>query len=150
MSLFENIDNSNLKKIETTEYEAWIGILYACMSSDGEISESEINYLINSINSKEKFLGIEISPFYEKAIVKKSEIGQLKLLDYYCQFIAEEDKPTVFCLAVDIVLSDGELHGEEKNVIEIISKRFNLNQDLASRIIEVILIKNKGNLLNKE
>lgn len=150
MSLFEKFDQSipnNEKQI--SEYEAWIAILYACLSSDGENSESETDLLVNSIYTKEKFLGIQISPLYEKVMKIKNEIGQLKFLDMYCPVITENERPTLFSLAVDLTFADGELHREERNVIDMIAKRFQLNEELASKIIEVMMIKNKGNILNK-
>ena len=53
----------------------------------------------------------------------KNEIGQLKFLDMYCPVITENERPTLFSLAVDLTFADGELHREERNVIDMIANK---------------------------
>ena len=74
------------------------------------------------------------------------EMGQLKYVSTCCEWIKDEDKETVFALALEVLLADGILEKEEKNVIEVLSKLLKIDVGMASKIIEVIFLKNKGNV----
>ncbi|OIP04832.1 MAG: hypothetical protein AUJ97_02200 [Bacteroidetes bacterium CG2_30_32_10] len=127
--------------------EAWIGILYACISSDGEIGKSEIESLSRMIANKSKFNGIEIPPLCKKITEAIKSIGSKGLVDACCPLIKAEDKPTLFSMAVEIVLSDGLLEMEEQKIIEYLAKTLAMDKVLVIKIIEVMLIRNKGNLI---
>lgn len=148
MSLFEKFGekNNTAENPVTSEFEAWIGILYSCISADNQIKDSEIASLSKLLYSKEKFSGVDIAPLYAKSYHLKTELGQLKYIAACCELIKEEDKETVFALALEILLSDGLLEKEEKNVIEVLSKRLKIDTGMTSKIIEVIFLKNKGNI----
>ncbi|MDI1303963.1 MAG: hypothetical protein PSX42_03785, partial [bacterium] len=76
----------------------------------------------------------------------KTDLGQLKYMVACSEQIKEEDKATVFALALEILLSDGLLGEEEKNIIEVLSKQLKIDAGMTSKIIEVIFLKNKGNV----
>jgi uncharacterized tellurite resistance protein B-like protein len=129
----------------TSEFEAWVGILYSCISADNQIKDSETASLSKLLYSKEKFTGIDIAPLYAKSYHLKMEFGQLKYIAACCEVVKEVDKETVFALALEILLSDGVLGEEEKNVIEVLSQELKIDRGMTSKIIEVIFLKNKGN-----
>ena len=56
-----------------SDLEAWIGILYACMSSDGIVSDVEIDSLSRMIVLKQKFSGIDIAPLYDSSFRSKTK-----------------------------------------------------------------------------
>jgi len=145
MSSFEAKNNSDQNPI-TSEIEAWFGILYSCISADNQIAVSETATLSRILHSKQKFIGIDITPLYIKSVDLKAEVGQLKYITACCELIEEEDKETVFALALEVLLADGILEKEEKNVIEVLSNRLKINAEMTSKIIEVIFLKNKGNI----
>jgi uncharacterized tellurite resistance protein B-like protein len=148
MSLSDKFEekNNTAENPVISELEAWVGILYSCISADNQIKDSETASLSKLLYSKEKFVGIDILPLYAKSSNLKTELGQLKYITACCEVIKEEDKETVFALALEIVLSDGLLGEEEKNIIEFLSKRLKINTGMASKIIEVIFLKNRGNI----
>lgn len=145
MSSFEAKNNSDQNPI-TSEIEAWFGILYSCISADNQIAVSETATLSRILHSKQKFIGIDITPLYIKSFDLRTELGQLKYISVCCDLINSEDKETVFALALEVLLADGTLEKEEKNVIEILSNRLKINAGMTSKIIEVIFLKNKGNI----
>ncbi|MFV8335612.1 tellurite resistance TerB family protein [Flavobacterium sp. RSP29] len=145
MSSFEDKNNTDQNPV-TSEFEAWVGILYSCISADNQITDSETASLSRVLHSKQKFIGIDIAPLYEKSFNLRIELGQLKYISACCELINEEDKETVFALALEVLLADGTLEKEEKNVIEILSNRLKLEAEMTSKIIEVIFLKNKGNI----
>ena len=130
----------------TSEFEAWVGILYSCISADNQIKDSETVALTRLLHSKEKFIGIDVAPLYAKAFNLKMELGQLKYISACCELIKENDKETIFANALELLLADGILEDEEKNVIEVLSKQLRIDTGMTSKIIEVIFLKNKGNI----
>ena len=145
MSSFEDKNNSSQNQV-SSDFEAWVGILYSCISADNQITDSEKASLSRLLHSKQKFIGIDIAPLYAKSFNLRTELGQLKYISACCELIKEEDKETVFALALEVLLADGTLEKEEKNVIEILSNRLKIDAEMTSKIIEVIFLKNKGNI----
>ncbi|MFV5700880.1 TerB family tellurite resistance protein [Flavobacterium sp. XS2P12] len=148
MSLSEKFEEKNnaAENPVTSEFEAWVGILYSCISADHQITDSETATLSRLLHSKEKFIGIDFAPLYAKSFNLRTELGQLKYISACCELIKKEDRETVFALALEVLLADGTLEKEEKNVIEILSNRLQIDTGMASKIIEVIFLKNKGNI----
>lgn len=144
MSSFEN--NNNIQNTVNSEFEAWVGILYSCISADNQITDSETVTLSRVLYSKQKFVGIDIAPLYRKAFNVRAELGQLKYISACSEWIKGEDKETVFALALEVLLADGTLEKEEKNVIEVLSNQLEIEKEMTSKIIEVIFLKNKGNI----
>ncbi|MFV5691975.1 hypothetical protein ACM55K_08125 [Flavobacterium sp. LT1R49] len=148
MSLSDKVEENNNAALNpvTSELEAWVGILYSCISADNLIKDSETVSLSKLLYSKDKFVGIDIAPLYAKSYHLKTELGQLKYIAACCELINEADKETVFALALEILLSDGLLGEEEKNVIEVLSNQLKIDTGMTSKMIEVIFLKNKGNI----
>ncbi|MDD2673257.1 MAG: tellurite resistance TerB family protein [Flavobacterium sp.] len=144
MSSFEN--NNSSQNTVNSEFEAWVGILYSCISADNQITDSETATLSRVLSSKQKFVGIDIAPLYRKAFNVRAELGQLKYISACSEWIKGEDKETVFALALEVLLADGTLEKEEKNVIEVLSNQLEIEKEMTSKIIEVIFLKNKGNI----
>jgi uncharacterized tellurite resistance protein B-like protein len=145
MSSFEDKNNSSQNQV-SSDFEAWVGILYSCISADNQITDSEKASLSRLLHSKQKFIGIDIAPLYAKSFNLRTELGQLKYISACCELIKEEDKETVFALALEVLLADGTLEKEEKNLIEVLSNRLKIDAEMTSKIIEVIFLKNKGNI----
>jgi uncharacterized tellurite resistance protein B-like protein len=144
MSSFEN--NNSGQNTVNSELEAWVGILYSCISADNQITDSETATLSRVLSSKQKFVGIDIAPLYRKAFNVRAELGQLKYISACSEWIKGEDKETVFALALEVLLADGTLEKEEKNIIEVLSNQLEIEKEMTSKIIEVIFLKNKGNI----
>ncbi|CAM3947228.1 tellurite resistance TerB family protein [Flavobacterium sinopsychrotolerans] len=144
MNPFEN--NNSSQNTVNSEFEAWVGILYSCISADNQITDSETATLSRVLSSKHKFIGIDIAPLYRKAFNVRAELGQLKYISACSEWIKGEDKETVFVLALEVLLADGTLEKEEKNVIEVLSNQLEIEKEMTSKIIEVIFLKNKGNI----
>ena len=145
MSSFQDNSSSDQNPV-TSEFEAWVGILYSCISADNQITDSEKASLSRLLHSKQKFIGIDIAPLYAKSFNLRTELGQLKYISACCELVEDEDKETIFALALEVLLADGTLEKEEKNLIEVLSNRLKIDTEMTSKIIEVIFLKNKGNI----
>jgi len=151
MGLFDKLfsTNTNLPKNEgynpLSDYEAWVAILYTCISIDGDISDVEINVLVRLLLFKNKFSNVQIIPFYKNAMQAKQKYGPQHIIDKSALLIKEEDRPTILALATELVLADGIDTEKEKELLEYVATRLNIDEQMAAKIIEVILIKNKDN-----
>ncbi|HTI90744.1 MAG TPA: tellurite resistance TerB family protein [Puia sp.] len=151
MGLFDKIYSSNSEASQKegytplSDYEAWVAILYACISVDGQVSEVEIDAMSRLLIFKNKFANIEIVPFFKNAMLANNKFGPQHIIDKSAPLIKEGDKSTVLALAAELVLSDGILTDKEKELLEYITLKLNIDELLASKIIEVTLIKNKDN-----
>lgn len=141
---FEEKSNRTENSV-TSEMEAWVGILFCCICADNQIKETETTTLSKLLHAKEKFIGIDIAPLYTKSLHLRTQLGHLKYIAACCELIKEEDKETVFALALEVLLADGILETEEKNVIEVLSNQLKIDSKMTRKIIEVIFLKNKGN-----
>ena len=79
MSSFEDKNNEDQNWV-VSEFEAWVGILYSCISADNQIKDSEKASLSRVLYSKQKFVGIDITPLYSKSFNLRTELGQLKYI----------------------------------------------------------------------
>ena len=151
MGLFDKIRSSvssaskNERYTPLSDYEAWVGMLYAAIAADGEVSEVEIDALIRLVLFKNKFTGLDIIPFYKNALQAKNQFGIQHIIDSCSLLIKDDDKPTLLALVAELILSDGIITDKEKEVIEYITARLNIDEPTAAKIIEVMLIKNKDN-----
>lgn len=151
MGLFDKIYSSNSSATSNSgytplsDYEAWVAILYACIAVDGNVSDVENDVMMRLLIFKNKFSNIEIIPFYKNAMHANREFGPKYLIDKSSPLVKEEDRPTVLALAAELILSDGIITVEEKELLEYLTLKLGIEEVLASKIIEVILIKNKDN-----
>lgn len=123
----------------------WVAILYACISIDGDISDVEIDVFLRLLLFKIKFAGIEIVPLYKTVMLAKKAFGHQHIIVTSALLIKEEDRPTVLALAAELALADGIITQKEKELPEYVAAKLDIDELLAAKIFEVILIKNRGN-----
>jgi hypothetical protein len=51
---------------------------------------------------------------------------------------------TAFAVVSDLVLADGEVTQEEEDLLGDLYRALDLSEEVASKIVDVMLIKNKG------
>ena len=51
------------------------------------------------------------------------------------------------CLVMELLLADGHLGDKEKEIAEYLTSLLELDISVATSIVEVMLIKNKGNVI---
>ena len=113
-----NNQNSNQEKEESKNLELLCGLMIEAAYTDGQIDESELNKiklsLINIFNEKPH----DIDSVLKDAIINKNNSQSLH---YYTSFInknfTDEKKLLLIEVLWEIVLSDGEIHDFESNLI---------------------------------
>ena len=152
MGLFDKFissGNTSMPYKPKNEQEAWTAIAFACASIDGDISEVESKSICEALVFKTMFKGHEIIDYYKNAIDAKKSIGSKDIIDSCVQFVVEENKATLFSIVCEILLSDAVFEEDEKKILEYVAKAMNLNDEMAVKIIEVMLIRIKGNVILK-
>lgn len=127
------------------EQEAWVGILLACIAADGQIDGLETDAMARMLGLKTKFAGVDIKPFLKNIMEAKAKLGGLGLVEASSKSVNVADRDTLFAMAVELVLTDGTLDKEEEQVIDTLAKALGLNPEIAVKIIEVMLIRTRGN-----
>lgn len=141
------------KKADTTfvyapgEHEGWVAVLFACMLADGDMDDAEIDSLAKMLTFKTKFKGINIGSFFNSILAAKEKIGGAGLVEAGSKAVKQEDKETLFAMSVELVLADGEISKDEELIIETLAKSLEISDTTAAKIIEVMLIRNKGNVV---
>ncbi|WP_026461572.1 tellurite resistance TerB family protein [Adhaeribacter aquaticus] len=127
------------------EQEAWIAIMHACIAVDEDVAEEELDELAQTLANKELFEGHNILEYYKTVMLAHTQIGSKQLIDNSVDFISPEYKATLFALIIELVLADGRIDEKERELIKYLYSALDMEVDLANKIVEVILIKNKGN-----
>jgi Tellurite resistance protein TerB len=127
--------------------DAFAAILVAAVSVDGELSPGE-SARLNGVLSTSRVLAPnrpDASPnVVERALAVLAEHGLPATLAACAKALPAGLRPTVFAQATDLVLSDGRTAPREKVFIDDLKKALQIDDALALRIVDVLLIKNRG------
>jgi uncharacterized tellurite resistance protein B-like protein len=149
MGLFDRIFSAQTTQINyspSNQQEAAIAIMYSCMAVDGNVSDVETDRLLQFAVFKEQFNNHPIVDYFKKAAFSQRTLGSRSIIETSAPWIDSKFAPTLFCMIMDLALSDGILDEKEKEIAEFLSSALKLDEELASKIVEVMLIKNEGNI----
>jgi len=126
------------------EQDAYAAIMFAVALSDGEIASDEIKNIVATILSKKLFAGRNAEDVHQKIIENLAKFKDLnELLNAAVYKISNEQKEPLFATLVDMVLADGVVNEGEQQMLEKLKESLNISDALTSKIIEVLLIKNR-------
>lgn len=148
MGLFDNF--SNVRTAKTTDLspaESFAGIMLATIAADGYIANEEIQHLVATLYRMQLFQSYP-NDHVSRMIGKLMKIIEVQnadvLLNVAVQCLPEYLHETVFAVATDLILSDGEVSEEEEYLLSKLCNCLSISQDKVNKIIEVMIIKNKG------
>ena len=149
MGLFDTVLKPKPSVVYTpkSEPEAWIAIMFSCMAADENLSDAETSELSQIVVYKTLFNNYDKVELYKTAMAMQLQLGSKELIDRSVDKVSPENKPTLFALIVELLLADGILADQEKEITDYLASALDLDNALAEKIIEVILIKNKGNVI---
>lgn len=123
--------------IPSCEAEAWMAVLYATLTADGDADPSEIDGIITMMIHEPKFSGVNTSAFFQNAMTANRDLGGLGLIQAASSFITEdEDKERLFYLVLKIAMADGEIDDDEVAVIQAITQALKITTAVSDRIVE--------------
>ncbi len=128
-------------------HEGFAGILLGASACDGHIADEEVQGLFNSLGRMkmyQRYTQPQWSQLMNRLLGVLKRKGVDDLLDEAVKALPPELRLTVFCNAVDIVLADGTVEEDEKEFIDKLQNRLEIEQKEAVTIVKVMVIKNKG------
>ncbi len=142
-SLFGGIETTR----KMTPQESFAGILLAAGACDGHISDEEAENLTTSVGRMKLFARVnekEFSQVMDKLLGLLKKKGPEALMEACAETLPKELVNAAFANAVNIVLSDGSVDSDEKEFIENLRKKLQVEPPVAKAIAQVMVIKNKG------
>jgi len=119
--------------------------MHACNAVDGEVADEELEALTQTLVNKSLFEGHDILAYSKAVFLAQAKLGSKHIVDNSVEKIAPENKATVFALTIQLVLADCVVADKEEELITYLYSALDLPADLAHKIVEVVLILNKGN-----
>ncbi len=135
------------ENLTLTEAEAFAGILIASAASDYKLADQEVKFIYFVFSRMRLFEDWTMNRYddmFAKLLAALKEKKTDAFLDVCIRSLSEKLHRTVFAAALDLTVSDGYLSDEEKDFLYELQRKLNLDTDIANKIIEVILIKNRG------
>ena len=147
MGLFDKVFSKAPQAEPLNAQEAFAGIALAMAGADGSIAESEWEGIVNYIRRLrlyDNYSGPAFDKMFDKIFRILRNEGPSALVSASVAGLPEDLKLTAFACAVDIALADGVVEEEEKQVINQLAEALQISEQIAVRIIEVLIIKNKA------
>lgn len=148
MSLFDDLgDEFNVDSYEFGPQEGFAGVLLCASACDGHISDEEgqgISLILGQKKLYSRQTSQQFSSMMDRLIGELKRGGPEKLLLKTYPVIPPELKETVFANAVDIVLADGVVEQDEKEFIDDLKDKLEIEEQRAKTIVKVMVFKNQG------
>lgn len=138
---------SQTAEIQLTPAEAFAAIALTAVAADGYITGSETQIINTTLSRMELFKNCsshEKHSMIDRLFSQIKEQGYDKLMESAIAQLPKDLRETVFAIATDITLADGELSDEEENLLNALYSSLEIEEEMANKIIEVMFIKNKG------
>jgi uncharacterized tellurite resistance protein B-like protein len=127
--------------------EALVSLLIASARADGSVSAHEANSIEHVVAGMKLFRGLrheELQRVFATAAERIKEQGISSTVQTAAAIFPAELRATTFAVAVDLMLSDGELSRKEEAFVDELRTLLNIEGDTAARIIDVLQLKNAG------
>ena len=143
MGIFDKIlGTKDVEKSRLNKEESFAAIILSAVAADGKISDEEA-MSIAAMRFFNNFTRDQSMSMFKKLINILRNQGIENLILASKDALSLESRQTAFAMAVDLTLADGVINQEEKNILDKIQKTLEIPEDIAIKIIDVILIKNK-------
>lgn len=148
MGLFDKVlGMKEAEKVTLNKEEAFAAITLAAVAADGYISEEEGRGIITGLARMKLFENYnpnKMGSMFNKliGIIKNQGIESLVTLSK--ESLPPELRETAFAVATDLALADGVMDKSEKDILTKIQQTLGVSEEAAIKIIEVMLVKNKG------
>jgi len=147
MGLFDSLFGGMERNSKLSSQEAFAGILMGASACDGHIAEDEVAGLVTTLSRMKLFQRYTDKQYNDTlnrlyGIIKKK--GVEHLIEGCSEGLPAELRQTAFANACDLVLADGVVEQDEKDFIENLRKKLEIDRDAAMEIVQIMVIKNKG------
>ncbi|MFN3150432.1 tellurite resistance TerB family protein [Bremerella sp.] len=148
MSLFDDVlDDSSFAPEQFGPQEGFAGTLLAASACDGHIADEEVGSLVTTLTRMKMYQHVPPHKFNSMmdrlmGVLKRG--GPEKLIAAAVPAIPPELRETVFANACDIVLADGVVEADEKEFIDDLMIKLEMDKTRAKTIVQVMVFKNQG------
>ncbi len=149
MGLFDRVLGKEKSdgRLALTKNEAFASVAVAAIASDGAISEDEVTRTAMNMAAMPLFRDYELkelSGVLTKVAATIRRKGVEEVLPAARQALSKEQLETAFYLASDLVLADGAVEREERQFLEELRGVLGVEEPVALKIVEVVVIKNRA------
>lgn len=147
MGLFDKFTGRSSSDAPLDKAEGFAAIMLAVVAADGDISDEEAEDFTARAARMRLFADMSGSPFH-KMIEKLCRILKREtpedLIKRAVPALTPELRETAFVVAVDMVFADGSVEDEEKELVEKLQAELGISDDLAAKILDVMILKHRG------
>ena len=119
--------------------EAFMLILFAVISADMSLYDSEIDALLSVCKSRNQFQDTDLEVMLDHIMEISLEAnGAINLLRPALEQLQQPQKEAAFICSLDLVLADGNVHENETLLITELKQLLGLNPDFAAQAEEII------------
>jgi hypothetical protein len=148
MSLFDDVLEDNMfAEAPYGPQEGYAGVLLCASACDGHIADEEAQSLFLILSQKKLYQRLsqqQFSSVMDRLMGNLKKGGPEKLLEKCYPVVPPELRESAFANAVDIVLASGSVDEDEKQFIDDLQKKFELDEKRAKIIVKVMVFKNHG------
>ncbi len=127
--------------------EAFAAITLVAVAADGYIADSEIRALGATLCRMQLFRSYPndvMGKMFDRLMNLLQRQGANALLNAAIASLPHDLQETAFAVAADIVLADGDVTEEEEGLLNQLYSALGISEEIALKIIDVMVIKNRG------
>jgi uncharacterized tellurite resistance protein B-like protein len=146
MGFFSNLFGGDSKPTSLVPYEAFTAIMVAVIGADGYISDEEVDDFFSTLrraNITKEVTQSQYKEMMNKLMRMLKSDGSEKLVDLGAEFLPAEARSGTFAYACELVFADGVAADEEKKILDRIKNALQIDDALAYKVAEVLMLKNK-------
>jgi hypothetical protein len=148
MSLFHHTEEkAEAGVVSLNEKESVVGLLFLVVTADGSIAPEEEELVIAASN-RMKLLRCLAIPEFNTVVQKVRDAidakGRAEVFAAAIKGLPVDLGETVYALAADIVSVDGVVEPAEITCLREMQEALGISDDLATKVLEVMRIKNRG------
>lgn len=148
MGLFDKISSSRQQNDTTLgPAEAFAAIALIAVGADGYAADSEVQSVMTSLSRMQLFRSYPndvMRKMFDRLLNILQRQGPETLMAQAVASLPHELQETAFAITTDIVLADGEVTEEEEEFLNQLYRTLEISEETAVKIIDVMLIKNRG------
>jgi tellurite resistance protein len=127
--------------------ESFAAIALAAVASDGYLSDEEaqsIPFILSRMKLFQAYSDDMMRRLFDKLLGKLKRDGVAALFLAAKDSLPENLRETAFAIATDLILADGIVTTEEKEFLDELYQALDIPEEVATKVIDVMLIKNQG------
>lgn len=149
MGLFDDVlgEDSAFQEAPYGPQEGYAGVLLCATACDGHIADEEASSLFLILSQKKLYQRLSEQQFgslFDRLMGQLKRGGPEKLLEKCYPVVPPELRESAFANSVDIVLANGTVETEEKEFIDDLKAKFEIDDQRAKTIVKVMVYKNHG------